>query len=194
MQYVTKTVSISDNLEIQVSRKNVSCPQNEEIRSAHISYMGPRAIVAPKRILIGYNPSIREQSLLCELSGAPFVKNYHFFLKSRKAFNLPMSAVMSTSRCFKLLSEKILSCKWSLSLASKSNPGRRPFYFSNLVADLDSPLTPHFSLSAAKWFLKGCSIPLLIKTHSALCKALIYQPKYRIYLRSVGFRALLVPS
>ena len=166
MQYVTKTVSISDNLEIQVSRKNVSCPQNEEIRSAHISYMGPRAIVAPKRILIGYNPSIREQSLLCELSGAPFVKNYQFFLKSRKAFNFPMSAVMSTSRCFKLLSEKILSYKWSLSLASKSNPGRRPFYFSNLVADLDSPLTPRFSLSAAKWFLKGCSIPLLIKTHS----------------------------
>jgi hypothetical protein len=194
MQYVTKTISISDNLEIQVSRKKVSCPQNEEIRSAHISYMGPRAIVAPKRILIGYNPSIREQSLLCELSGAPFVKNYQFFLKSRKAFNFPMSAVMSTSRCFKLLSEKILSCKWSLSLASKSNPGRRPFYFSNLVADLDSPLTPHFSLSAAKWFLKGGSTPPLIKPHSALYKALIFQPEYRIYLRSAGFKTLLVPS
>ena len=194
MQYVTKTVSISDNLEIQVSRKNVSCPQNEEIRSAHISYMGPRAIVAPKRILIGYNPSIREQSLLCELSGAPFVKNYQFFLKSRKAFNFPMSAVMSTSRCFKLLSEKILSCKWSLSLASKSNPGRRPFYFSNLVAALDSPLTPPFSLSAAKWFLKGGSTPPLIKPHSALYKALIFQPEYRIHLRSAGFKTLLVPS
>ena len=176
MQYVTKTISISDNLEIQVSHKNVSCPQNEEICSAHISYMGPRAIVAPKRILIGYNPSIREQSLLCRLSGAPFVKNYQFFLKSRKAFNLPVSAVMSTSRCFKLLSEKILSCKWSLSLAPKSNPGRRSFYFSNLVADLDSPLTPRFSLPTAKWFLKGGSIPPLIKTHSALYKALIFQP------------------
>ena len=166
MQYVKKTIHISDPLGFRESRKTKVHPQNEDNLSTHRLHMGLGAIVAVRRLLIGSNPSSRKQIILCEIRKAAGARHYQVSLKSRKIFNLLVSAVISRNRDSKLASGIILPGVRLSGVETITRPSRWAVYLARLAITPSRLFAPIFSVLPHRSLAKENFFPALIRSHS----------------------------
>ena len=196
MQYANKTVQTSDHLNIRESRKNTLYSKNEDSLPAHISDMGPGAIVAskPKDVLTANNPSASKQSRLCEIGEAPAVPNFQLSFKPRKMFNLLFPAVISEIHVLIFRSETILPGGKLFSMAPRLNPGQWTLCLAEKASVLCRLCAPYFSLSTPTWLAEGKSFPASAGLHSYFSQALFSCLNIKIYRREFESLEIITPE